>query len=253
MLEAAYNDAAGRDRRVQPQHPARRQPRASAPTSGRRRSAITPGTTRPSAASRCTWCADAPQTVRMRRLDLTVRLAAGREHLDGELVQVHARVDARDAGGGRAPPRRLAHRRAATASRWRWRRRDAARRLASRARPPEATRERHPDARTLLRPRRPDRGGARAVRRRLGGIRARRSAAGAWSARCRARHGAHARGADRRPGRARPPRAVRARHRDRPRGRAGRPPGARADRLVPRHPPHRPDARGGRARRLRAS
>jgi L-histidine N-alpha-methyltransferase len=49
---------------------------------------------------------DTPQTVRVRSLDLTVRSA--REHLDGELLQVHASVDARHARGRRAGSRRPA-------------------------------------------------------------------------------------------------------------------------------------------------
>ena len=55
--------------------------------------------------------ADAPQTVRIPRLGPHRAAGGGREHLDRELVQVHARLDARHAGDGRAPPRCLAHRR----------------------------------------------------------------------------------------------------------------------------------------------
>ena len=103
MLEAAYNDAAGVtaafNRNIL--RVVNREPRrpTSDPEAFRHHAcyneAASPHRDAPGRR-------DARRRVRIRRLDLTVRHGAGREHLDRELVQVHAGLAARHAGGGRA-------------------------------------------------------------------------------------------------------------------------------------------------------
>ena len=79
VLEAAYDDAAGRDGRVQPQRPARHQPRARAPTSTRSCSSTSPSSTRRTSGSRC-GCAPGGRTrSASAALDLDVPFERGEE------------------------------------------------------------------------------------------------------------------------------------------------------------------------------
>ena len=79
VLEAAYNDSAGVTARVQPQPPARAQPRARGRLHCPRRSTIAPSTTAGASGSRCACARSGRCRSTIADLELRVEFAAGEE------------------------------------------------------------------------------------------------------------------------------------------------------------------------------